>query len=517
MTQSNRDESVVSAALGGYSFPAPSRYDDDDWFDKPELLGWAPWFNTAALNQGDIVPRYAWNGWLPGGVPLAVTETWAWRNQFACYDADLFIGHNRTLRGVRCDFAIEAQSGFDRLKTYIPCNPDRSGMFLVRTRGEVDYLEHLDAIDPNVIEGWRGQNIVSNDAWVWPRAQIVAEFRYMTSRGRFWRVYIRNERRLRARHGRAIPYHCLTTFALRGTYFQRAFAELTQFWSRLEVPRGCLAELPMVFTYRMRELMDPESGWWVVAYTEYAMKAAVYILMDVYFNYRLWCLSPHLIDAFEGLDLGVALGCGANVCEFRRLLGVMRSIDYSIRPSDWTARGDNADNTPAERSRRGWGRQGPGADYVYYDPWRREVITKLHAKQLLRNPRPVLPDGHPVGWDHSRIPEEGWASPSVGGAGLPPGGVSGWANDVPEEGAQNVAAPAVAAQQPSAAASASEPVGSSDAYLEGMREMLRAMGNVPESVLNSTNREVTLAFFQGRMSQGGASSSTAPPGGPSGS
>ena len=42
----------------------------------------------------------------------------------------------------------------------------------------------------------------------------------------------------------------------------------------------------------------------------------------------------------------------------------------------------------------------------------------------------------------------------------------------------------------------------SDAHLEGMRDMLRVMGNVPDSILNSTNKEVILAFFQGRMSQG---------------
>ena len=42
----------------------------------------------------------------------------------------------------------------------------------------------------------------------------------------------------------------------------------------------------------------------------------------------------------------------------------------------------------------------------------------------------------------------------------------------------------------------------SDAHLEGMREMLRVMGNVPDGILNSNNKEVILAFFQGRMSQG---------------
>ena len=53
------------------------------------LLAWAPLFNYAALEQVDIVPQYAVDGSLPGGILIGVTETWAWRNQFTCFDADL--------------------------------------------------------------------------------------------------------------------------------------------------------------------------------------------------------------------------------------------------------------------------------------------------------------------------------------------------------------------------------------------------------------------------------------------
>ena len=60
----NRDSQVVSAALGGYAFPAPSRYDDDSWDSDTMLVAWAS------------------------------------RNQFACFDADLYIGSGRTLEGV---------------------------------------------------------------------------------------------------------------------------------------------------------------------------------------------------------------------------------------------------------------------------------------------------------------------------------------------------------------------------------------------------------------------------------
>ena len=387
-------------------------------------------------------------------------------------------------------------------------------MFLTRTRGEVDYQHYLNAITTQVIETWRNQNIVSHDAWVWPRAQICAEFKYLDRRGVYWRTFVRSERHLRARHGRAIPYHCLATFNLRYAFFERAFCELTQFWSRIESPRGFTVELPPVFTHRMRELMDPSSGWWVVAYTEQAIKTAVYILMDVYFNLRLWSVSPHLARALGELNLDAALGCAANVAEFRRLLGVIESTDFSSKPSSWTFRGDENARVGAHQNRRGWGRQGPGADFIYYDPWRQVEISAEQAKQILRGERRRIPDGHPVGWDHSSIPDEGWAPPALSSAVEEMNG-TGWAADVPEEVVTTVPGRSVSSQGPSydpsssvvapnvAAAPVNNVLDSTrDAHLEGMREMLRVMGNFPDSILNSSYKEVILAFFRGRMSQG---------------
>ena len=53
----NRDAQVISAALGGFAFIAPSRYDEDKWDSAEMLLVWAPWFSYAALEQEDIVPQ----------------------------------------------------------------------------------------------------------------------------------------------------------------------------------------------------------------------------------------------------------------------------------------------------------------------------------------------------------------------------------------------------------------------------------------------------------------------------
>ena len=73
----NHDVQVISAVIGGYAFPAPSRYDDDAWDSDKMLLVCAPWFNSATLMDEDIVPQYTLDGWLPGGIQLSAAETWA--------------------------------------------------------------------------------------------------------------------------------------------------------------------------------------------------------------------------------------------------------------------------------------------------------------------------------------------------------------------------------------------------------------------------------------------------------
>ena len=45
------------------------------------------------------------------------------------------------------------------------------------------------------------------------------------------------------------------------------------------------------------------------------------------------------------------------------------------------------------------------------------------------------------------------------------------------------------------------PASTRDANLDGMCELLRVMGNVPDSILNSNNKDVIITFFQGRIIQ----------------
>ena len=135
-------------------------------------------------------------------------------------------------------------------------------------------------------------------------------------------------------------------------------------------------------------------------------------------------------------------------------------------------------------------------------------------KQLFRSERRRIPEGHPLGWDHLSIPDEGWAAPTPVDA-VEEVPDTGWATNEPEEGFTTIRGRSVSSRRPLdepssllvapdvlAAPVNNVPDSTSDAHLEGMRKILRVMGNVPEGILNSNNKYLILALFQGRMSQG---------------
>ena len=97
----------------------------------------------------------------------------------------------------------------------------------------------------------------------------------------------------------------------------------------------------MVFSYKMQELMEPQPGWWVVAYTEFAAKVAAFVLFEVYDHFRLWALSRDCLLLFDNLDLSCILVNERNASEFRCLCDVIRSTDFERYPREWRRRGSH--------------------------------------------------------------------------------------------------------------------------------------------------------------------------------
>ena len=74
-----RRDTLVVSADGSKKFPAPSRYDDPDWSENPDLVGQDPWFDLAALEDGLVILRYNYDGWLAEEIRTDVVEFWARR------------------------------------------------------------------------------------------------------------------------------------------------------------------------------------------------------------------------------------------------------------------------------------------------------------------------------------------------------------------------------------------------------------------------------------------------------
>lgn len=160
-------------------------------------------------------------------------------------------------------------------------------------------------------------------AWCWPKPPLVAKFRYLPKTNRYWTAWVKNEPRLRSKHGHIIPHQFIASFGLRNYFFPRAFLAVTPYWLSIEVPRGCGAQTPWVFTYFPEGLRDPQSGFWRVAYTKFVACVGAYILFEVYDNYPLCSFSRDMIRDIRVLDLVRVLGSGKNYEKLRRFVEVI--------------------------------------------------------------------------------------------------------------------------------------------------------------------------------------------------
>lgn len=401
----DRNHAIYVPALR-FHFPAPALFDEADPTgsdqDNKLLWGSAPWYNRDALNVVGLMEHYVGDDdYLPNGIPLGSIRSWCWRHQFSVRAADLKIPYGRTLESVRGDFALAVNNGLNRLRSTVLIEPELGvDMFVYRTQGEVAYVDSLNELTAETIEGWRDSEDVDQRALLMDRPQMRVDFRFHRKVSSYWKDGIRGERRARSVTGLAIPYHILTQFNMTNDAKGGGFPLLTLGWGKVEVPRGCYAELPPVFSYKIQALMDRRHGLWVVAYTGFAAKVACFLIQEVYDHYRLWALSAKMIENIRALDLIIPLGSQHNVDEVRRLLTVIENTDFSRYPSSWAARGTRAvDYSP--------GRRASGADYIYYDPWCRRMMSDSEHTAKMRESRRRRPVGYPTGYDFSED-TSGW-------------------------------------------------------------------------------------------------------------
>ena len=127
-------------------FPAPSQYDDLDPTEQcnAQYFADAPWFRRdVCTNHRDVLEQYTdRNGRLPGGIPLAGTEKWTWRNQFTYDKQALHIVEGHDKDSIVGEMAITINTAIDIFFTYEVHDGDAQvDMFVYRTRGERNWAD----------------------------------------------------------------------------------------------------------------------------------------------------------------------------------------------------------------------------------------------------------------------------------------------------------------------------------------------------------------------------------------
>lgn len=99
-------------------------YDDTGPFDDLLIKLSAPWFDKAAVLEESISPSYAYNSFLPGGIPLTVIQTQSWWRKF-CVTKTTF-GSGAT--GKFLAFVLIFQCGPLRSEPFLDVNATSGGI-----------------------------------------------------------------------------------------------------------------------------------------------------------------------------------------------------------------------------------------------------------------------------------------------------------------------------------------------------------------------------------------------------
>lgn len=195
--------------------------------------------------------------------------------------------------------------------------------------------------------------------------------------------------------GRFVPYHLMGVYNMTEVTRDRYFAKIPEQWSRLATCHRFRYEQDPVFSYKSSELArEQTSGYWVVEITDRVVRVCAGLLVTAYVEYRLWYLPPDIVTFARrlGMAMEAPLGSPANVREVLELLSVLEETRFDLLPTSWRRR-------PARTYDHHPGREGEGADFVYYDPWLRRKISEATAVVRAAAVR-VIPDDLTPGWVH---------------------------------------------------------------------------------------------------------------------
>lgn len=146
-------------------------------------------------------------------------------------------------------------------------------------------------------------------------------------------------------------------------------------------------------------MMVPQSGYFVVGYTELLSQTIVFVLFDAYNNYRIWKFSRRMIASLRKLSVKPVSRRPQNVKAFDCILHHISEKDFRRLPKNRGFRSKRRDPLDVLR-------QGAGADLCCYNGCRRMRILEREHQTLRQSSRPIRPANYPARSHHDmEIPE----------------------------------------------------------------------------------------------------------------
>jgi len=134
----------------------------------------------------------------------------------------------------------------------------------------------------------------------------------------------------------------------------RFYLPTPAWWSGVEVPYGCMAQLPRVHAYAADDLRAGRRTPWAIFCSEWALEAAV-VLLETFRNRRvLWLFPPRLLDWIRSLGpANICVGPERPDAEATAILGALLDLADQLPDTEAFRQRLRARRTD-RRDREGW-------------------------------------------------------------------------------------------------------------------------------------------------------------------
>lgn len=164
--------------------------------------------------------------------------------------------------------------------------------------GEIQYLCILLGIPEDWLRAWCVISCMDPMACVQDRSKLAIEFRSLRKNSLYSNSFCKNEQGFRSKHVPAVTYRFLVAFGFETDFFYKTFAILTLSCGRLEVHSWFIADISPLFEYRMREFMNSDAPWCILAHQDGGQDSYVHTLRGVRFLSSFGTMSENDLKEF---------------------------------------------------------------------------------------------------------------------------------------------------------------------------------------------------------------------------